>query len=85
MPRPSAAPRPTTSEPIQRKPDFKAWKNYELQAHLRELDLQVTGKRDILIERLEGHYAGVAQVKKGCSIAKTAAAFFHRDFIDGSR
>ncbi|CAK0792797.1 unnamed protein product [Prorocentrum cordatum] len=69
-PRPSAAPKdiPTT-------PDFRAWKQCELKSHLGELGLQTNGKKEILIERLEGHYSGKAQVKKGCSVSRTAAAF----------
>ena len=61
-PKLSAASPTTASADIASKPNSKAWKVYELKGHLSELGLQVTGKREILIERLEGHYAGTAQV-----------------------
>ena len=52
--------------------DFKSWNGDKLREHLRELDLQTSGKKEKLIERLEGHYEGICQVKKGCSIARHA-------------
>ncbi|CAK0892878.1 unnamed protein product [Prorocentrum cordatum] len=53
---------------------FGEWKAYELKKRLNELNLHVSGTREILIERLVGYYAGIAQVKKGCSTSKTAGA-----------
>jgi hypothetical protein len=56
------------------KLDFSGWTVDRMRVHLRELELQTSGNKAMLFERLTLHYAGVAQVKKGCSIARTAAA-----------
>ena len=55
------------------KADFTKWLADDMRAHLRELGLQTSGKKGEMAERLRLHYMGIAQVKKGCSIATTAA------------
>ena len=64
----------TEDEELFPTEDFTEWKVYELKKRLNELNLQVSGKREILIERLMGYYAGISQVQKGCSTARTAGA-----------
>jgi hypothetical protein len=53
------------------------WANqtvYVLKGKLDELGLQTSGKKADLVKRLEGHYMGIAQVKKGCSIQTATPA-----------
>ena len=56
-----------------KNPDFASWKVDELKSHLRELGLQVSGKKELLIERLYAHYAGVQQHAFGCSTTRATA------------
>jgi hypothetical protein len=49
-------------------PQWSALPVHQLKVRLDELGLQTSGRKADLIKRLEGHYMGIAQVKKGCSI-----------------
>ena len=50
--------------------DWHTWTCDRLRCHLRDLGLHSSGVKKMLIERLEGHYGGIAQLKAGCSTAR---------------
>ena len=57
------------------KSKFGGWKVDELRGHLRELGLQTSGPKQLLIDRLDGHYSGAPQLQAGCSTARVAPDF----------